>query len=137
MPARNSGSCLCKKINFEIEGEFESFYLCHCDRCRKDSGSAHAANLFSSTANLKWISGQGSIKTFILPSTKHIKSFCSTCGSAMPNIQMEGKLLMVPAGCLDGNFTMKPTAHIFLSDKARWDESLETAPRCEEFPGQS
>lgn len=111
-------SCLCQKIKFEIEGDFESFYLCHCCRCRKDSKSAHAANLFSSIAKLKWISGSEDLKTFSLPSTKHIKSFCSICNSSMPNIQMEGKLLMVPAVCLDSIFSMKPTTHIFLSDKA-------------------
>jgi len=46
-----AGSCLCKKINFEIEGEFDSFYLCHCGRCRKDTGSAHAANFFLTLQN--------------------------------------------------------------------------------------
>ena len=128
------GSCLCEKIKFEIEGDFESFYLCHCDRCRKDTGSAHAANLFSSTAKLKWISRVENVKTFNLPSTKHVKSFCSICGSAMPNIQMEGKLLMVPAGSLDSSLSVKPTAHIFISDKADWDENLETIPKFEELP---
>ena len=51
------GSCLCGEVTFEIEGDFDNFYLCHCERCRKDTGSAHAANLFSSTAKLKWLSG--------------------------------------------------------------------------------
>ncbi len=135
MAVKVTGSCLCKMITFEIEGVFESFYLCHCIRCRKDSGSAHAANLFSSTAKLKWISGQDNRKTFNLPGTQHTKSFCSTCGSAMPNIQMEGKLLMVPAGSLDNAFSMKPTAHIFIADKANWDENLEKIPRFEGLPG--
>ena len=35
------GSCLCGKVTFEIEGNFEQFFLCHCERCRKDTGSAH------------------------------------------------------------------------------------------------
>ncbi|QPJ61609.1 MAG: GFA family protein [Candidatus Nitronauta litoralis] len=135
MTANYKGSCLCKTIHFEIDGDFDNFYFCHCDRCRKDSGSAHAANLFSSTAKLKWISGQENIQTFILPSTQHIKSFCITCGSAMPNILNGGKLLMVPAGALDGVYALKPTAHINLSDKARWDEDLENVPKFEEFPG--
>lgn len=134
MTAKKTGSCLCEKNKFEIEGDFESFYLCHCSRCRKDSGSAHAANLFSTTAKLKWIYGSENVKTFKLPSTRHIKSFCSICGSAMPNIQMGGKLLMVPAGSLDGSFSMEPTAHIFLSDKAGWDDNLEKFPKFEELP---
>ena len=47
-----NGSCLCGDVRFIIEGEFKSFYLCHCNYCRKDTGSAHAANLFSTTAKL-------------------------------------------------------------------------------------
>lgn len=135
MTTHFKGSCLCKTIQFEIDGDFDKFYFCHCDRCRKDSGSAHAANLFSSTAKLKWVSGQENIRTFILPSTQHIKGFCKTCGSSMPNILNDGKLLMVPAGSLDGPCTLKPTAHIYLSDKASWDENLEGVNKFEEFPG--
>ncbi|MCI3132528.1 GFA family protein [Phenylobacterium aquaticum] len=56
--ATTAGSCLCGGIAFEISGPFEAFFLCHCSRCRKDTGSAHAANLFSSTAKLTWLSGQ-------------------------------------------------------------------------------
>ncbi len=134
MTAHYKGSCLCKTVQFEIDGDFNKFYFCHCDRCRKDTGSAHAANLFSSSAKLKWISGQENIRTFILPSTQHIKGFCITCGSSMPNILNEGKLLMVPAGALDGPCTLKPTAHIFISDKASWDENLEVVPKFEELP---
>jgi hypothetical protein len=134
MSNRNYGSCLCDAISFEIDGDFESFYLCHCQYCRKDTGSAHAANLFSSTAKLKWISGEEKISTFNLPSTRHNKSFCSICGSALPNVLKGGKLLIVPAGCLDSEISIKPNAHIFVASKAGWDEGLENISRVERFP---
>ncbi|MEP3124049.1 MAG: GFA family protein [Nisaea sp.] len=76
-----TGQCLCGAVKFRISGEFESFFLCHCSRCRKDSGSAHSANLFSSTAKLIWVSGEAKIKTFRLPGSRHMKSFCYDCGS--------------------------------------------------------
>lgn len=41
------GSCLCKSVQFEINGNFENFFLCHCKYCRKDIGLVHVANLFS------------------------------------------------------------------------------------------
>ncbi len=69
----HKGTCLCGKVSFEVEGDFENFYLCHCERCRKDSGSAHAANLFSSTADLRWLSGEEYVRVFDLEG--HIKSF--------------------------------------------------------------
>lgn len=134
MTVKRTGSCLCGEVRFAVEGEFDSFYLCHCDRCRKDTGSAHAANLFSRSARLHWISGQETVKTYRLPSTRHVKSFCTVCGSAMPNIQMEGTLLMVPAGSLDTDVSMTPTAHIHVADKAGWDENLEHVPRFAELP---
>jgi hypothetical protein len=58
-----TGQCLCGAVKFRISGEFEGFFLCHCGRCRKDSGSAHSANLFSSTAKIAWLSGEQNIKT--------------------------------------------------------------------------
>ncbi|WP_316042302.1 hypothetical protein [Idiomarina sp. OT37-5b] len=35
-----SGSCLCGKVTFEVTGEFDRFYLCHCQHCQKDNGGA-------------------------------------------------------------------------------------------------
>lgn len=130
----HTGSCLCGKVNFEIEGEFEHFFLCHCERCRKDTGSAHAANLFSSNAKLNWISGEELVRTFDYKSSGHIKSFCSECGSALPNRQMDGKLLMVPAGSLDTDVPIRPNGHIFCANRANWDNELETIQTFEKLP---
>src|SRR3984885_6959493 len=69
------GSCLCGAVRFEVEGGFQRFYLCHCGHCRKDSGSAHAANLFASGANLRWVTGKDQVRCFTLPSTRHSKCF--------------------------------------------------------------
>ena len=128
------GSCLCNQIKFEIIGNFDSFYLCHCKYCQKDTGSAHAANLFSSGAKINWLSGQQNITSYKLDNSRHTKSFCKNCGSAMPNLQMNDKLLVVPAGSLDTNLSIKPNAHLFYSSKADWDENLEAIKKFETFP---
>lgn len=131
---KHEGACLCGEVTFEIDGDFENFFLCHCERCRKDTGSAHAANLFSSTAKLNWLSGQANVKTFNFNSTGHIKSFCSNCGSALPNIQMDGALLVVPAGCLDTDVPIAPQGHIYFARKANWDHKLENLPTFDQLP---
>lgn len=127
-----SGSCLCKKVAFEVIGEFTAFFFCHCSRCQKGSGSAHGANLFSQTAELSWISGKESVKTFRIEGTRFIKSFCETCGSGLPNKNMD--LLVVPAGSLDCDVDVKPNAHIFCGSKANWDQDLELVAKFENFP---
>lgn len=131
---RHSGSCLCGVARFEIEGDFEHFFLCHCEHCRKDTGSAHASNLFSGTATLRWISGQGKVTQFTLPSTRHSRAFCSICGSALPSLQMNGALLVVPAGSLDSAVPNRPNAHLFASSRAGWDQALEDIPSFARLP---
>jgi len=132
MGDKHSGSCLCGAVRFEVEGAFERFYLCHCQYCRKDTGSAHAANLFSSTAVLHWICGQDKMTSFDLPATRHGRSFCSVCGSALPGQQ--GRLLVVPAGSLDCDVVLKPDAHLFMASRANWDEGLERVPKLDGLP---
>jgi hypothetical protein len=134
MSTEHVGSCLCGEVRFEIDGGFEHFYLCHCEYCRKDTGSAHAANLVSSTATLKWLSGVDKVRTFNLPATRHNKSFCLVCGSALPGMVMNGKLLVVPAGSLNSEVPIRPTAHIFGASRASWDDSFETVPTVPGFP---
>jgi hypothetical protein len=132
---QTTGACQCGTVRFQITGAFESFFLCHCARCRKDTGSAHAANLFSSTAEITWLSGYDSIKTYRIADTQHERSFCTVCGSALPRVQMNGALLVVPAGSLDSEIDIRPTAHICFASRAQWDSQLEEVPKIDGLPG--
>lgn len=131
---KHQGSCLCGEVRFEVVGEFDRFYLCHCGWCRKDTGSAHAANLFSSRAEITWRSGELRISTFQVPATRHMKGFCSICGSAVPTVQLDGALLVVPAGSLDSVIDLRPDAHICVASRAAWDRSLEAVEQFEGLP---
>lgn len=126
------GSCLCGAVTFKVEGEFDRFFLCHCSHCRKDTGSAHAANLFSSRAKFEWLSGLDMVQTYNLPETRHTRCFCSVCGSAMPHISSE--LVVVPAGSLDTYLASIPDAHVFVASRAAWDKDLNVIPAFDTFP---
>ena len=132
MQTEHLGSCLCGTVCFKVTGVFERFYLCHCSHCRKDTGSAHAANLFSSTAKLEWLSGRGHVRTFNLPQTRHVKCFCTLCGSALPHVSEQ--MLVVPAGSLDTGLAVAVDANIFMASRATWDHDLASAPGFETFP---
>jgi hypothetical protein len=134
MTTRHHGSCLCGAVRFEVEGSFERFFLCHCSFCRRDTGSAHAANLFSNTAKLTWLAGADQVRTYNLPSTRHAKSFCATCGSALPRLHAGTTSLIVPAGSLESPVTIRPDAHIFVASRADWDRELETVPMVDRLP---
>lgn len=134
MSQKHEGSCLCGAVRFEIDGDFERFFLCHCEYCRKDSGSAHAANLFSTRARLRWLAGEAQVRRYDLPQTRHSKSFCSHCGSALPQLQMDGALLVVPAGSLTTDVPIRPDAHLFVASRANWDDALEQVAKIERLP---
>ena len=135
MTNSTSGSCLCGAVRFQIVGKFENFFLCHCRRCRKDTGSAHAANLFSTTATVEWLSGHDLARTFLLPGTRHRKCFCTECGSALPCADDDTGLLVVPAGSLDDAAGIRPEAHICGDSRADWDNALENVPTIAGLPG--
>lgn len=134
MTEKHSGSCLCGAVRFEITGAFEQFFLCHCSRCRKGSGSAHGANLFSTTATIKWLSGEDKVKTYRVPNSRHARSFCIECGSIAPGVKAKGALLIVPAGSLDTPLHTRPTAHICTASRADWDRSLGEIPEFDHLP---
>lgn len=128
------GSCLCNQVRFTLEGEFKNFYFCHCHYCQKGTGSAHASNLFASPAWVTWEAGEELITRFNLPDTRHTRSFCSRCGSPVPTVMKEGRLVLVPAGCLDAPVNIEPTAHLFNVSQANWEAAIAGAPRFDGYP---
>ena len=116
----------------EADRDFDCFFFCHCQRCRKGTGTAHGANLFSATAKVTWLAGQDKVTNYRVPDARHSRAFCSTCGGALP--REHTGLLVVPAGCLDTDVHTQPTAHIFVASRANWDRNLEVVPAFDNLP---
>jgi len=116
-----SGSCLCGTVKFTVKPPFSAFRYCHCSRCRKASGSAHAANLFVPRAQFEWSAGEDSVKRYDLPQAQRFSVwFCGECGSRVPHNVKTREDVLVPAGLLDGDPQMRPENNIFWASKAAW-----------------
>jgi len=116
-----SGSCLCGAVKYEISGPIKIFQYCHCSRCRKFTGSAHASNLFVSPDEFKWLKGEDSVGRFEHPDAKHFATcFCKNCGSSLPWKNQSETIVVVPAGTLDDDPGLKPTQNIFWDSRAVW-----------------
>lgn len=129
-----SGSCLCGTVRFESDNNFEQFYFCHCIQCQKTTGSAHAANLFTTPKNINWVSGAEFVKRYDVPGRSISKEFCTECGCGLPYLSGTGETLVVPAGCLDGKPTIDPQDNIFCSEQAEWYKKGICAKEFEKFP---
>jgi hypothetical protein len=130
----HTGSCLCNAIKFEMKGEFKKFFLCHCSRCRKSSGSAHCANLFAPEGKLTWLSGEDKISFYRLEGANFARNFCSVCSSLLPLYVKARDIVVVPAGSLDTDLDITPQAHIFTDSKSNWDEIINEVPKFSKMP---
>ena len=45
-PGGIAGSCQCDAIGYEVQGKLTFLRNCHCSRCRRARGTAHATNTF-------------------------------------------------------------------------------------------
>ena len=120
------GSCLCGEVVFKVTGTVGPFELCHCNRCRKASGSAYAAALVTESQGFEIVTGRNLIKRFDAPIISEPPAytvyFCSICGSHLPDPEPKGLHVDIPAGLLDDELSIKPDKHIYTDCKANWDQ---------------
>lgn len=112
MPAgpTRTGGCLCGAVRYEVRGQPYQSGLCHCQTCRKLTGSA-----FSATAN--WYHEQfdifGEVRSYMK------RSFCPVCGSRLFYLLKEGVELFL--GTLDDSpYEIKPTVEVWTTRREPW-----------------
>jgi hypothetical protein len=128
------GSCLCGAVKFEVKPPFSAFRYCHCSRCRKATGSAHAANLFVPQLQFAWSAGEPLIGHFDLPGAKRFAvAFCTRCGSRVPHRIRGREEYLVPAGLMDSDPAMRPENNIFWASKAAWYVEPREIPKFDEY----
>jgi hypothetical protein len=125
------GSCLCGGVKFEFTHTTGPFELCHCNRCRKASGSAYRAGLLVHEQDFQLIEGKELISTFETPTAEapppYRQCFCSRCGCPVPFAH--GGSWFVPAGLLDDDPIIRPDKHIYVDLKAPWDTITDHLPQ--------
>jgi len=130
-----SGSCLCGAVTYRVKAPFKQFAHCHCQRCRKATGTGHATNLYVERDNFEWVTGQDRTALYDLPSAKSFATaFCRTCGSRLPHHTRSGRTVVIPAGSLDDAPPMPPQARIFWESRAAWACSGEDLPKFADYP---
>ena len=105
------GSCLCRRVQYEITGEIGDFGYCHCTSCQKASGSAHGANAGVQRSAFRLTSGAEELREFESSPGK-IRVFCGRCGSPIFAFLRESNdVIRIRLGTLDTPFTKQPKAH--------------------------
>lgn len=130
-----SGSCLCGSVAYEISGDALQFNHCHCERCRKASGTGHATNIIMKPATVCWTAGENLLKRYKVPEAKRFATvFCSVCGSLMPRVAPDNKIAVVPAGTLDNDPGIRPERRIFQGSRVEWSCAGNDVPDFDTYP---
>jgi len=129
------GSCLCGEVKYQYRGLIKVFQYCHCTRCQKFTGTAHASNIIVDPDQFEWLEGEKSVGRFELPEAKHFAtSFCKNCGSSLPWLTQSGKAVVIPAGSLDEDPQVVPIHNIFYANKACWYKETGELQKFDELP---
>lgn len=129
------GSCLCGDVAYEVRKGCALVINCHCSRCRKARGGAHASNMFVSPEDFRWLRGEDRILIFKVPEAERFSHrFCETCGSSLPAVRPDRAF--IPMGGLDDDPEVRPQMHIFCNSKAPWYEIGDSLPQYEEYPSE-
>ena len=128
-----NGSCLCGGVRFVVEGNVGPFELCHCNRCRKVSGSAFVSALVVDIGTIRFTHGIELIHKYeaplLLEPPRYTVYFCATCGSHLPDPRPSGKTMDVPAGLLNDDPGIFPDKHIYVDLKAVWEIISDDLPQ--------
>ncbi len=115
------GSCLCGAVAFEVDTPFDRFVHCHCSRCRKATGTAHASNAIVKADALHWLRGEALVTRYDLPTARSFATaFCRQCGAPLPHLTRSGREAIIPAGSFDDPLDQGPEKHVHWSSRAGW-----------------
>lgn len=119
MSLAHKASCLCGSVKFEVSGQLRDVVACHCQQCRKQTGTYMSAtgcnddqlNMLSSDA-LSWYESTPGYK----------RGFCGKCGSVLFWKAMNTTRTAIAAGCFDAPLGVRLSGHIFCEFKGDYYE---------------
>lgn len=132
-----TGTCLCRKVKFEIEGGIIDASQCHCSICRKATGSAFGAYGGVQIDNLKWTQGKDQLNEFNVTDVLK-KYFCKNCGSTLASHhQSWPEFIYISLGCVEGNPQVDIEYHQFVASSANWETICDGIKQYNEWPDES
>jgi hypothetical protein len=115
------GSCLCGGVRFEVTEPFERTTFCHCEFCKRISGSYGTVSGRADTNAIRVLAG-AELLTSYTPEGGSAKTFCSRCGSNLfGGGWPESETSSVRLASFGLEFDRAPQAHTFMRSLAAWE----------------
>ncbi len=118
MSKLHTGRCLCGAVKLEVTGEPIWTAHCHCESCRRSTGSALATFVGLPHDAVRF--AEGTPKVYVSsPGVERL--FCGTCGTPMAyQAERWPDEIHLHISVLDDPEAFPPTAHVYTAEKLSW-----------------
>lgn len=131
MPAvtssNDAGGCLCGAVRFSVAAEPLWSAYCHCESCRRATGSPLAAFVgFAEDA----VQFRGDARRLFSSSSGVERSYCGNCGTPLSyrSTRWPGEIhLYTPT--FDNPAAYPPTFHVHWAEKLAWLGFMDSLPK--------
>jgi hypothetical protein len=124
-----SGSCLCKRVRFQMTMPSRFCGHCHCANCRRAHGAAFVTWVGFDKAQVQITAGE-EVVTRYETETEAIRTFCSRCGSTLffESPRWSGETHVALANVEDP-IDRAPSGHCYVDHRASWWTIDDTLPQ--------
>lgn len=128
------GGCFCGKIRYRMTAEPFNVCFCHCKSCRRASGGASVPWASVARTGFEFLNADPARYN---SSDGVVRTFCARCGSSLTYEQTEADSMDIALATLDEPDSLKPSCHIWVSDKPSWDKISDGLPEYSEWRSTS
>jgi len=131
------GACQCGQIRYKVHALPLWVGVCHCTECQKLSASAFSIKLVLSSSALEVSGEEAHWERLSNNGNRNIAHFCPTCGNRIYHSNPdEPDIVRLKGGTLPDTRIVKPTAHIWTSEKQDWVVIPDDVDQFETQPGR-
>ena len=124
-----TGQCFCGNVKLTIASAPLRMAQCHCDDCRKLSGTGHVSNAFFKERDVEITGETHSYDSTADSGSIVTRHFCPICGSRLfgRNSASEN-IIGISVGTLDDSSWFKPDFIVYNKSKPAWDFMDKNVP---------
>ncbi|GLQ56839.1 GFA family protein [Devosia nitrariae] len=117
-----TGGCLCGGVRYRYEGEVRDANYCHCEDCRRISGSAFGVSVPVDAAGFEIVRGEPKGYTKSGDSGRAVtRFFCPECGSPLFTVPpLHPEVRFLKAGSLDDPSAVRPARQSWTRSRVSW-----------------
>jgi hypothetical protein len=125
---------MCGAVRYSISETPIAAGLCHCNRCRPQSGSAFSTIVIIKRSTFA-ITGETAVFDDVGSSGLHVaRRYCPRCASPLATeADVTPDLMFVKAGGIDANEWFHPELELFVGRRRPW---ISPVPSAQQFEGK-